>query len=128
MSFPFTIEDIEAAYAETGLKPICLGWFGVVNTGNGETRCACPMSVLAARKVGSDVLLATNEIKMPSFVSETLGIDEELMFSFVSGFDGDPPYDYGSYYVRNPEFKEAYDLGAALRRKIHPIDFDFLSE
>jgi hypothetical protein len=116
MSFPITLDEIERAYAETGMQPVERTW--AIAKGPNEQPCGCPLTAVVAFRHGMSV---ARDIKKWGrkfvFVAGKLSITPQQAQSFTIGFDNDlneegtPPSDTDL---------EAFAAGCAAREKFLP--------
>jgi hypothetical protein len=125
MPFPYSIDDIRAAYAETDMSPHPNVWYLTPD----ETvpwitcKCGCPIGCLFVAKRGLPALqqLLSRERDDDTDIDDTLaaalGITVEQLVSFTAGFDhaGTYPSD-----ARVPAQREAFDGGWLARKALCP--------
>jgi hypothetical protein len=95
MALPFTLEDVDAAYAKTGMKPVRKTWVEF------DGHCGCVLTALVAAKHGlENACMIGHGVNGYGHASELLGITKEQVFGIIDGFDGEgfsKGYDAESY-------------------------------
>ena len=109
---PFTIEDIKAAYVETGLGSLAKTW---LELGVGRKPvCACPIAAIVIKNHGIKAMLdASDESDDIHKIGEILDVPDRDIRGFVRGFDGDV---YDSLF---DDF-ESFIFGAQIRTILNP--------
>jgi hypothetical protein len=111
MSFPITLDEIERAYAETGMQPAERTWSIARNPD--KQLCACPLTAVVAVRHGMDVAHALSYFgSKTDFAAKHLSITHGQVQSFILGFDGCFNDDGTA-----PSDPEAYVVGRAARKK-----------
>lgn len=131
MAINFTIEDIKAAYAATGLKPTRKKWLGKWRKIAGE-QCdqyaygsSCPLGALLTKRCGKaslvkkaiaeegdsedDYLDYLEEASFNDLAEKKLGMTLDEVSGFIAGVDGNP---------RNYWNTDAYNLGVEVREAL----------
>lgn len=123
MAWTLTLEEIEAAYRETGAVPTSEIW--VEESGNGELEC-CALGAVCVQKLGRErAVLIENSCDDPEFhdlrfaTSVILGVCANEVTAFIAGFDGDDPDDFRIGFMVGLH-REAYDAGRLAREKLQP--------
>lgn len=109
MPFPITSDEIERAYAETGLRPSDSEWINV--------RCdaACALGVVVALRHGLARLSRVDEqYNQPADVGRLLGLRPNEVRDFTIGFGGDPAPRHGCF--------DAFAAGRAARERFIPSE------
>jgi hypothetical protein len=100
MGLLFTLDDVDAAYASTGMKPSQGEW------GDEDNHCGCVLSALIEAKHGRAVACSINQkIHEYKFAAGLLGITKQQVISITAGFDGQ--------FFQEGLADEAYEFGRA---------------
>jgi hypothetical protein len=82
------IDEVRAAYAETGLEPITEAWYEPPSPGGGPGR-ACGLGAVLIRRSGTDAAryLEDEAGDADLRAAKWLGLDRDYVDGFLSGFD-----------------------------------------
>jgi hypothetical protein len=117
MGFPFTLDEIEAAYRETGLKPMVHDWL----YRDEAEQLACPLAALCLRRLGgieagiAPLSILVGILDWEETVAELLGLSRIQVLNFLRGLTDN---DVGDDYDR-----EAYRFGRAVAARLsQPVE------
>jgi hypothetical protein len=117
MGFPITLDEIEVAYRETGLRPLEDDWL----RRDDEGEWACPLAVLCLRRLGGvpagfvPLSLLVGVLDWEEAVAGLLGLTPAQVVHFLWGLNG--------CRVELTHDRAAFDLGAAVRARLfQPVE------
>jgi hypothetical protein len=114
MGFPFTLDEIEAAYRETGLEPLQDDWL----RRDDEGQWACPLAALCLRRLGGieagivPLSILVGILDWEETVTELLGLTRAQVIHFLWGLNG--------ACVEGDYDREAFEFGEAVRARLFP--------
>lgn len=110
MPFPISLDEIERAYAETGLRPIEEEWVEI--SGDSPSGC-CPLAAVYIHKVGfSERLLSDDNDVVLFTIALALDLKTSQVTDFVRGFD--------RHGIGNVRDFVAYEAGKSARVRFLP--------
>lgn len=116
----FTKEEIKAAYAATGFKPMHKGWVSQ------DLTACCPLSAVCAKRIGKEKFLAKVEqfredesaidadSAIARVIQQELQLNREEINGFWNGVDGYGWRDFSAWD------RHAYDFGQTVLAALQP--------
>lgn len=127
--FPITLDEIERAYAEQGIEPVCGCWAKYYSDGQYDARkCGCALSAVIARRTNFDEAVAVgdgfSDFSDVEVAAALLHLSPEQVNAFVCGFDHGMSWKERCGPSDSEAEREAFAAGVAAREKVKPVEFD----